>query len=181
VEGAGDGFHQDGERGNAPEPARLPQREDALDPAVPLGIVSALHQLAPEDGKAQCPLRPVIGGFHPFLHDKCPQRAHLPKTHQLFSDRFAHPHEVHPLVSQHWHNETGLLLGVTPFNQTLSVRPGKKRRELGNVLVDALTRGGKGLLAISQLLTWPHSAVVLDIKGELHEATAEYRKTLEGV
>jgi type IV secretion system protein VirD4 len=47
----------------------------------------------------------------------------------------------------------------------------------GNVLVDALTRGGKGLLAISQLLTWPHSVVVLDIKGELYDATAAYRKT----
>jgi type IV secretion system protein VirD4 len=104
--------------------------------------------------------------------------AHLPKTHQLYSDRFAHPHEVHPLVSQHWHNETGLLVGVSAFNQVLSVRPKKRRQELGNVLVDALTRGGKGLLAISQLLTWPHAAVVLDIKGELFEATAAYRKTL---
>jgi type IV secretion system protein VirD4 len=104
--------------------------------------------------------------------------AHLPKTHQLYSDRFAHPHEVHPLVSQTWHNETGLLVGVSAFNQVLSVRPKKRRQELGNVLVDALTRGGKGLLAISQLLTWPHAAVVLDIKGELFEATAAYRKTL---
>jgi type IV secretion system protein VirD4 len=104
--------------------------------------------------------------------------AHLPKTPQLFSDRFAHPHEVDPLVSRNWHNETGLLLGVSPFKQVLSVRPTPQRRELGNVLVDALTRGGKGLLAISQLCTWPHSAVVLDIKGELYETTAGYRKTL---
>jgi len=44
-----------------------------------------------------------------------------------------------------------------------------------------LTRGGKGLLAISQLLTWPHSVVVLDIKGELYDATARYRETLLGV
>jgi type IV secretion system protein VirD4 len=102
----------------------------------------------------------------------------LPKTPQLFADRFAHPHEVDPLVSQRWQHETGLLLGVSPFTQVLSVRPTTQRRELGNVLVDALTRGGKGLLAISQLLTWPHSALVLDIKGELYEATAGYRKTL---
>ena len=104
--------------------------------------------------------------------------AHLPKPPQLFTDRFADPHEVDPLVSQNWQHETGLLVGVSPFKKVLSVRPSKQRRELGNVLVDALTRGGKGLLAISQLCTWPHSAVVLDIKGELHEATAEYRKTL---
>jgi hypothetical protein len=71
-----------------------------------------------------------------------------------------------------------LLVGVSPFNHALSVRATPKRRELGNVLVTALTRGGKGLLAISQLLTWPHSMVVVDIKGELYEATAGYRKTL---
>jgi type IV secretion system protein VirD4 len=104
--------------------------------------------------------------------------AHLPKTPQLYTDRFAHPHEVDPLVSPNWQQETGLLVGVSSFNHVLSVRQTGKRRELGNVLVDALTRGGKGLLAISQLLTWPHSVVVLDIKGELYEATAAYRKTL---
>jgi hypothetical protein len=104
--------------------------------------------------------------------------AHLPKTPTLYSDRFAHPHEVDPLVHPNWQQATGLLVGLTPFNHVLSVRQTPKRRELGNVLVDALTRGGKGLLAISQLLTWPHSVVVLDIKGELYEATVGYRKTL---
>jgi type IV secretion system protein VirD4 len=102
----------------------------------------------------------------------------LPKTPQLYSDRFAKPHEVDPLVSQNWQQEAGLLVGVSSFNHVLSVRATPKRRELGNVLVDALTRGGKGLLAISQLLTWPHSVVVVDIKGELYDATAGYRKTL---
>jgi type IV secretion system protein VirD4 len=120
----------------------------------------------------------ITSGLHQLSSTLSWVQAHLPKTPQLFSDRFAHPHEVDPLVSQHWQNETGLLLGVSPFNQVLSVRQTKRRRELGNVLVDALTRGGKGLLAISQLLTWPHSVVVLDIKGELYEATAGYRKTL---
>jgi len=105
-------------------------------------------------------------------------RSLLPKPPQLYADRFARPHEVNPLVSPNWQEEAGLLLGVSLFNQVLSVRSKPKRRELGNVLVDALTRGGKGLLAISQLLTWPHSVVVVDIKGELYEATAGYRKTL---
>ena len=103
--------------------------------------------------------------------------AQLPKQPQLYTDRFADPHEVDPLVNQHWQSDPGLLVGVSAFNHVLSVRRSAKRRELGNVLVDALTRGGKGLLAISQLLTWPHSVVVLDIKGELYEATAGYRKT----
>jgi type IV secretion system protein VirD4 len=105
-------------------------------------------------------------------------RSLLPKPPQLYADRFARIHEVDPLVSHNWQQEAGLLLGVSSFNHVLSVRSKPKRRELGNVLVDALTRGGKGLLAISQLLTWPHSVVVVDIKGELFEATAGYRKTL---
>jgi len=102
----------------------------------------------------------------------------LPKSPQLYSDRFAHTHEIDPLVSERWHNETGLLVGVSAFNHVLSVRQTPKRRELGNILVDALTRGGKGLLAISQILTFTGSIVVLDIKGELYESTAGYRKTL---
>jgi type IV secretion system protein VirD4 len=102
----------------------------------------------------------------------------LPQSPQLYADRFARPHEVDPLVHQNWQHEAGLLLGVSPFNHVLSVRATPKRRELGNILVTALTRGGKGLLAISQLLTWPHSVVVVDIKGELYEATAGYRQTL---
>jgi type IV secretory pathway TraG/TraD family ATPase VirD4 len=49
---------------------------------------------------------------------------------------------------------------------------------LGNVLVVAPTRGGKGLLATSQLLTWPHSVIVNDIKGDLFTQTAGYRSSL---
>jgi type IV secretion system protein VirD4 len=102
----------------------------------------------------------------------------LPKSPQLYADRFARPHEVDPLVSDTWQREAGLLIGVSAFKNVLSVRATPRRRELGNILVTALTRGGKGLLAISQLLTWPHSVVVVDIKGELYEATAGYRQTL---
>jgi type IV secretion system protein VirD4 len=120
----------------------------------------------------------VTNGLHKASSTLSWVRSQLPKPPQLYADRFAHPHEVNPLVSPNWQQEAGLLLGVSTFNQVLSVRSKPKRRELGNVLVDALTRGGKGLLAISQLLTWPHSVVVLDIKGELYDATAAYRKTL---
>ena len=104
--------------------------------------------------------------------------AKLPKQPQLYSDRFAHPHELDPLIHPDWENTAGLLAGVSRFNQVLSVRGTPKRSELGNVLVTALTRGGKGLLAISQLLTWPHSVVVVDIKGELYYYTAGFRRTL---
>jgi hypothetical protein len=77
VEGAGDRFDQNGERGNAPEMARLPQRENPLHPAIPLVVVGALHHLPPEDGKPEGSLCPVVRGFYPLLHDKRPQRAHL--------------------------------------------------------------------------------------------------------
>src|SRR6185312_9577185 len=51
-----------------------------------------------------------------------------------------------------------LLLGVGPHDTILQVQSTKRRRELGNILIDAPTRAGKGLLAPSQLLTWPYSA-----------------------
>src|SRR3989442_497590 len=46
------------------------------------------------------------------------------------------------------------------------------------MLIVAPTRGGKGLLATSQLLSWKHSVVVNDLKGELFTQTAGYRSTL---
>jgi type IV secretion system protein VirD4 len=120
----------------------------------------------------------ISAGLHKTSSILSRVNAFLPKSPKLYSDRFASPHEVDHLVHPDWEREAGLLVGISRFNQVLSVRGTPKRRELGNVLVTALTRGGKGLLAISQLLIWPHSCVVLDIKGELFEATAGYRKTL---
>jgi type IV secretory pathway TraG/TraD family ATPase VirD4 len=99
-------------------------------------------------------------------------------TKRLHTARFARLDELQSLLSTHLDSTPSLLLGRGRFNQTLCVRSQKKRRELGNVLVVAPTRGGKGLLATSQLLTWPHSVVVNDIKGELFHQTAGYRQTV---
>src|SRR5207247_1157987 len=74
----------------------------------------------------------------------------------------------------------GLLLGTTKAG-FVAVRPTQERAELGNLLIVAPTRGGKGLLAVSQLLSWQHSVVVNDIKGELFTQTAGYRATLGNV
>ncbi len=74
-----------------------------------------------------------------------------------------------------------LLLAVNRFKQFFLVRPTSTRRELGNMLVVAPTRGGKGLLAVSQLLTWGSSVIVNDIKGDLFQSTAGYRSTLGNV
>src|SRR4051794_14000760 len=91
--------------------------------------------------------------------------------------RFARLDELATLAAPRPHR-AGLLLGRTRFHQVLHVTQTKTRRELGNLLVVAPTRGGKGLLATSQLLTWKHSVIVNDIKGELFAQTAGYRATL---
>jgi type IV secretion system protein VirD4 len=98
---------------------------------------------------------------------------------QLPHARYSHLHELSPLLTPSIDTVgTGLLLGTGPFHSTARVRPTTTRRELGNVLVCAPPRAGKSLHAVSQLLTWPHSVIVNDLKGELHSATAEYRSTL---
>src|SRR3954447_9735430 len=91
--------------------------------------------------------------------------------------RFARLDELASLASPR-PRTSGLLLGRTGFRQLLQVLPSKARRELGNLLVVAPTRGGKGLLATSQLLTWKHSVIVNDIKGEFFAQTAGYRAKL---
>jgi type IV secretion system protein VirD4 len=99
------------------------------------------------------------------------------QTHNLHHARFAALHELRSLLSNTFHG-SGLLLGVSHFKHLLHVRSSKHRRELGNVLIVAPTRAGKGLLAVSQLLTWRHSVIVNDIKGDLFDQTAGYRSTL---
>ncbi len=96
---------------------------------------------------------------------------------QLYIARYARLDELESLVRPTL-DESGLLLGKGLFNNFLHVRSTKNRRELGNLLVVAPTRGGKGLLAVSQLLTWKHSVIVNDIKGDLFTQTAGYRSTL---
>src|SRR5215216_3177093 len=101
---------------------------------------------------------------------------------QLHTSRFALLHEHAPLLTPNPEDvATGLLLGVSHLNQVASIRPTATRRELGNMLVCAPPRMGKSLLAISQLLTWPHSVIVNDVKGELYAATAGYRSTFSDV
>jgi type IV secretory pathway TraG/TraD family ATPase VirD4 len=91
--------------------------------------------------------------------------------------RFARLDELRSLVT-HQPTPESLLLGRTKYGHLLEVRATHQRRELGNLLVVAPTRGGKGLLATSQLLSWKHSVIVNDIKGELFAQTAGYRATL---
>lgn len=71
-----------------------------------------------------------------------------------------------------------LLIGSNLVKQFYLVKPTQERRELGNMLVVAPTRGGKGLLAVSQILSFQGSMVINDIKGDLFTQTAGYRATL---
>jgi type IV secretion system protein VirD4 len=106
----------------------------------------------------------------------------LSHSHQLHNARFARLDELSGLLGKSLEGGApSLLLGLSRFGRVLRVRPTRARREIGNLLMSAPTRGGKGLLATSQLLTWPHSVIVNDIKGELYDQTAGYRQTLGDV
>jgi type IV secretion system protein VirD4 len=102
------------------------------------------------------------------------------KSSSLYKARFASDHEVSDLTTEGLPSDS-LLLGVNHFSRVLHVKATKTRRELGNILIEAPTGGGKGLLAVSQLLTWKGSVIVFDIKGDLYDQTAGYRKTLGDV
>src|SRR5438105_8190804 len=98
--------------------------------------------------------------------------------------RFAHGHELAELLQKAPCSD-GVLLGTKRlfcfWKRFVAVRPITKRREIGNTLIVGPTRSGKGLLATSQLLSWKHSVIVNDIKGELFQATAGYRSTVGNV
>jgi type IV secretion system protein VirD4 len=106
--------------------------------------------------------------------------AFFAKTDGLHKARFARAHELADMLTGSLPTDS-LLLGVGALSRILHVRSTSERQELGNLLVVAPTRGGKGLLATSQLLTWQHSVIVNDIKGELFDQTAGYRQTFSRV
>src|SRR3954454_22128673 len=97
-------------------------------------------------------------------------------SHQLHKSRFAHPHELAPLMlGERPKPGTHLLIGRGPYNQLLAVQPQPTHRELGNIVIIAPPRHGKGLHATAELLTWEHSVIVIDVKGEHYERTAGAR------
>jgi type IV secretion system protein VirD4 len=96
---------------------------------------------------------------------------------QLHHARFGLPHEL-ASVTGHTLDGAHLLLGRSPLGGIYRVAPSRQRPELGHLLVVAPPRSGKSLLAASQILTWPGSLIIVDIKGELYQQTAGYRATL---
>src|SRR3989440_3576081 len=98
----------------------------------------------------------------------------------LHRARFARTHELWPLFAAAFVPDR-VLLGTRRLllgKPLITVRKTKQRPELGNLLIVAPTRSGKGLLAVSQLLTWHHSIIVNDIKGDLFTQTAGFRSLL---
>lgn len=98
----------------------------------------------------------------------------------LHRARFARIDEVWPLLATSFPFD-GVLLGTRRWllrTWLVTVRKTKQRPELGNLLIVAPTRSGKGLLAVSQLLTWHHSVIINDIKGDLFTQTAGFRSLL---
>src|SRR6266700_2887756 len=99
----------------------------------------------------------------------------------LHRARFAHTYELWPIHAAGFMSN-GILLGIRRMwlfhRRLITVRTSKQRPELGNLLIVAPTRSGKGLLAVSQLLTWHHSVIVNDIKGDLFTQTAGFRSLL---
>ena len=87
--------------------------------------------------------------------------------------RWATRQDLRPLLADH-PPARGLLLGRAD-RSWVAVQPTALRRELAHALVVGPPRSGKGLLAVSQLLTWEGSVIVNDVKGELFDATAGYR------
>jgi type IV secretion system protein VirD4 len=96
----------------------------------------------------------------------------------LHTARFARLDELENLITHNLQTDASLLLGQYSYGAFLRAKRSNERRELGNMLVCARTGGGKGLLAVSQLLTWPHSVIVNDIKGDLFTQTAGYRSKI---
>src|SRR5438445_294983 len=83
----------------------------------------------------------------------------FPKEQALFHASFAPLHQLKKLLSRKI-DGAHLLLGIGENGQVLRVPATEKRKELGNVLVDSRTRGGKGLFGISQILSWTESLII---------------------
>jgi type IV secretion system protein VirD4 len=124
-------------------------------------------------------------GFSDFLfHTRIAASALLNSTlfqsgsHGLHKARFAHAHELSPLYFSGKGPHARLPIAKGIGGRPLSISPQKYRPELGNVAIFAPTRGGKGLDAVCKILTWPHSLIINDIKGELYQQTAGYRSRI---
>lgn len=96
-----------------------------------------------------------------------------------YDGHFARPAELDTLTNRPLEGD-GVLIGYA-YRNLLAVRPGSAgKKELGHFMWFGPNRSGKGLSITSNLLQWRGSALVVDIKGEISEATAGYRQDVLG-
>jgi type IV secretion system protein VirD4 len=110
--------------------------------------------------------------------------ARFSKEKDIFKARFARLWELAEISLDTVHitkKITGILLAFGQCNQVLCIFPAKDQKELGNMIVIAETRSGKGLHITTNLLCWPYPAIINDIKDEFWPVTAAWReKGLDG-
>ena len=119
-------------------------------------------------------MRQILDNVNIFMSRLSSLRGEARALHHA---RFARPHELQSLIT-HSLDEEALLIGRTHLGGIYRVRKTPNRRELGNMMVIAPPRSGKSQLGKNQLLTWPHSVVAVDLKGELYQDSGGFRSTL---
>ena len=73
------------------------------------------------------------------------------------------------------------LLLATLEGKLLGIKPTRARPELGHMLICGPTRSGKSQHLMCNLLNWSGSAVIIDIKGEMHRQTSGHRNRFTDV
>jgi type IV secretory pathway TraG/TraD family ATPase VirD4 len=110
--------------------------------------------------------------------------ARFSKEKNIFKARYARLSELVEIYLDKVHISkkiTGIFLAIGQFEHVLCIRPNKDQKELGNMLVIAKTRSGKGLNIGTNLLRWPYPTIINDIKDEFWPLTAAWReKGLDG-
>ena len=95
----------------------------------------------------------------------------------LYNAHWASPTELTPLKLTYPAGDS-VMLGFA-YGNIFGITPGSfGQREMGHLLVCGPSRSGKGLHLTSNLLSWKHSTVVVDIKGELYRMTAGHRAAM---
>lgn len=103
--------------------------------------------------------------------------ASLSQQKHLYTARFAFLHELVPILTKKA-DGTQILLARSRFHRFIAAKPMETQHEIGHAFFIGKPRSGKGLAIETNLVTWPHSTIVNDIKGELYERTAGYRSRI---
>jgi hypothetical protein len=92
----------------------------------------------------------------------------------LYTARWPYLHELVPILTKKVEG-THILLATSRFHRFIAAKPMDTQNEIGHIFLIGKPRSGKGLAIETNLLTWPNSVIVNDIKGELYQRTAGYR------